>query len=98
MEQNMNKLIGVAVLAPFLFATESAWPQGMLLVFAADKVVKKYQTATCEELKAMKADPPSEKEEMGVDYLRNDSQARKYFVDKVAAPVLNKMFECGMIP
>jgi hypothetical protein len=31
-------------------------------------------------------------------FLRNDSQARMAFIDKIAAPVLNKMFECGMIP
>ena len=56
----------------------------MLLDFAADKVVKKYQTATCDELKAQKGEPPSEKEKMAVDFLRNDSQARKAFIDKVA--------------
>lgn len=33
-----------------------------------------------------------------VEFLRNDSQARKAFIEKIAAPVLNKMFECGMIP
>lgn len=25
-------------------------------------------------------------------------KAQKLFIDKIAAPVLNKMFECGMIP
>lgn len=28
----------------------------------------------------------------------DDAQARKAFIDKIAAPVLNKMFECGLIP
>jgi len=72
--------------------------QGMLLDFAADKVINKYQTATCDELKAMKSEPPTEKQKMVVQFLRNDSQARVAFINKIAAPVLNKMFECDMIP
>jgi uncharacterized protein YifE (UPF0438 family) len=72
--------------------------QGMLLDFAADKVINKYQTATCEQLKAQKDEPRTEREKMAIDFLRNDSQARVAFIDKVAAPILNKMFECGLIP
>jgi hypothetical protein len=30
--------------------------------------------------------------------LRNNPQMRTYFIDKIAGPVVNKMFECGMIP
>ena len=48
--------------------------------------------------KLQKGKPESDKEKMAVDFLRNDAQARKAFLDKIAAPVLNKMFECGMIP
>jgi hypothetical protein len=47
--------------------------QGMLLDFAADKVIKKYEAATCEQLKAQKGEPPSEKEKMAIEFLRNDS-------------------------
>jgi hypothetical protein len=72
--------------------------QGMLLDFAADKVITKFQTTSCEQLKLQKGKPESEKEKMAVDFLRNDAQARKAFLDRIAAPVLNKMFECGMIP
>jgi hypothetical protein len=65
----------------------------MLLDFAADKVIKKYESANCDELKAMKGQPPSEKEKMAINFLRDDPQrARKAFIDKIAAPVLNKMF------
>jgi len=94
----VNKLIAGATGFLALITAGAASAQGMLLDAAADKVVQKYQSASCEELKAMKGDAPSEKEKMAVEFLRNDSQARKYFVDKIAAPVLNKMFECGMIP
>jgi hypothetical protein len=72
--------------------------QGMLLDFAAEKVIKKYEAATCEQLKAQRNEPPSDREKMAIDFLRNDSQARVAFIDKIAAPVLNKMFECGLIP
>jgi hypothetical protein len=97
-ERSMIGSIGAAVFLAAMLVAGGAAAQGMLLDAAADKVVQKYQTASCEELKAMKSDAPSEKEKMAVEFLRNDSQARKYFVDKIAVPVLNKMFECGMIP
>jgi hypothetical protein len=33
-----------------------------------------------------------------IQTLRNDPQMRAAFLNKVAAPMANKMFECGMIP
>jgi hypothetical protein len=30
--------------------------------------------------------------------LRNDPQMRTEFLNRVAAPITNKLFECGMIP
>ena len=94
----MNKLIGIAAGLSALLVVGAASAQGMLLDFAADKVIAKYQTATCDELKAQKKEPPSAKEKEAIEFLRNDSQARISFIDKIAAPVLNKMFDCGMIP
>jgi len=47
---------------------------------------------------AQKDEPRTEREKMAIEFLRNDSQARVAFIDKVAAPILNKMFECGLIP
>jgi len=94
----VNKSIGAAVLISALIVARAASAQGMLLDFAADKVIKKYQTATCDDLKAQKKDPPTDKEKEAVQFLRNDSQARTFFINKIAAPVLNKMYDCGMIP
>jgi hypothetical protein len=94
----VRHLIGVAVTTSALFVAGAASAQGMLLDAAADKVIKKYQTATCDELKAQKKEPPSDKEKEAIEFLRNDSQARIFFINKIAAPVLNKMFDCGMIP
>jgi hypothetical protein len=95
---DVSKCIGIAAGISALIVAGAASAQGMLLDFAADKVIKKYQTATCDELKAQKKDPPSDKEKEAIEFLRNDSQARIFFINKIAAPVLNKMFDCGMIP
>jgi hypothetical protein len=94
----VKKSIGVVMFVAALIVAGDVAAQGMLLDFAADKVIQKYQGATCEQLRAQKNEPPSEKEKLAVEFLRNDSQARVAFIDKIAAPVLNKMFECGMIP
>ena len=93
----MNKTIGIAVGISALIVIGAASAQGMLLDAAADKVITKYQTATCEELKAQRNQPRTDKEKEAVEFLRNDSQARVFFIGKIAAPVLNKMFDCGMI-
>jgi hypothetical protein len=94
----VRKSIGVAVFLSALIVAGAVAAQGMLLDAAADKVIKKYEAATCDQLKAQKSEPPTEKEKVAVNFLRNDSQARVAFINKIAAPVLNKMFECGMIP
>ena len=94
----MNKSIGAAMMVSILIVAGAVSAQGMLLDFAADKVIKKYQTATCDELKAQRKEPPTDKEKEAIEFLRNDSQARIFFINKIAAPVLNKMYDCGMIP
>jgi hypothetical protein len=94
----VNKSIGVtAGVLALLMTGAAASAQGMLLDLAADKVITKYQTSTCEQLKAPKP-PPTDKEKEAIEFLRNDSQARVFFINKIAATVLNKMFDCGMIP
>jgi hypothetical protein len=45
-----------------------------------------------------KTQPKSEEEQRAVQFLRNDPQARIAFINQDAAPIVNKMFECGMIP
>jgi cytochrome c-type biogenesis protein CcmH/NrfG len=97
-ERNVKKSFGVAIFVSALIAAGAVAAQGMLVDAAADKVIAKYQAATCDQLKAQKAEPPSEKEKITLDLLRDDPKARVAFVDKIAAPVLNKMFECSMIP
>jgi hypothetical protein len=68
----------------------------------ADKVIQKYQTATCEQLWQERAQkgktPESPMEQRALGMLKSDAQMRAAFINKVAAPIANKMFECGMIP
>jgi hypothetical protein len=82
---------------------------GLLLVSGSDaqypamealakKVVQKYQQATCEQLLEKRGQPKSPQEQEAIQLLRNDPARRAAFLDKVAAPIANKMFECGMIP
>ena len=66
----------------------------------ADKVIQKYQTSTCEQLwvkKSQKA-PPSAEEQKAIAFLKSDPQMRAAFINKIAPPIANKMFDCGMIP
>ena len=68
----------------------------------ADKVIQKYQTSTCEQLwqeRAAKGKAPKpQMEQEALQMLKSDPQMRAAFINKVAAPIANKMFECGMIP
>jgi len=68
----------------------------------ADKVIQKYQTSSCQELMQKKSQPQPAKQEMieekALAMLRKDPQMRTEFLNRVAGPIANKMFECGMIP
>ena len=64
----------------------------------ADKVIQKYQTETCQQIAANKAAPPNDMQKKAIDELRKDPQLRQAFLNKVAGPIVNKMFDCGMIP
>jgi hypothetical protein len=67
----------------------------------AAKVVQKYTTSTCEQLwqkKEAPPQPPSPQEQKAIQFLKTDPQMRVVFINKVAAPIANKMFECGLIP
>jgi hypothetical protein len=66
----------------------------------AAKVIAKYQGATCEQLWEQKAAhaPPSMEEQRAIGLLKGDPQMRAVFINKIAPPIANKMFDCGMIP
>ena len=84
------------------FAAGIAYAQFPIMDRVADKVIQKYQTSTCEQLWREKAQgqgqPKPEMEQRAIQALKSDPQMRQAFFNKVSAPIVNKMFECGMIP
>ena len=71
-----------------------------MMDMVANKIIQKYQNSSCEQLwekKAQKA-PPSPQEQNVIQMLKGDPQMRQAFINKIAAPIANKMFDCGMIP
>jgi len=64
----------------------------------AQRVIQKYQSSTCEQLWAARGQPKSAEEQKIIQLLQGDPQMRTVFINEIAAPVANKMFECGLIP
>ena len=84
--------------APVLLFAGISNAQYPLLDKAANKVIQKYQNSSCEQLWQERGQLKTQREQEAVNFLRNDPQMRRMFIDRVAAPIANKMFECGMIP
>lgn len=94
-------LLGCMLLAGVLVTEGQAPSQYPILDKVADKVIQKYQTSTCEQLQAKKQappQPPSPMEVKAIEQLRKDPQMRHHFLNKIAGPIANKLFECGMVP
>jgi len=98
----MSKHSWPFVLVSGFLAAGVAHAQHPILDAIANKVVQKYQSATCEQLwqerAAGKNKPKPEAEQRLVEMMRNDAQLRAEFFNRVSAPIVSKMFECGMIP
>jgi hypothetical protein len=95
-----KRVLAVAVVATGVAAI--AYAQYPIMDIVADKVIQKYQTSTCEQLWQEKAqkqgEPKPEMEQRAIQLLKQDPQMRQAFFNKISAPIVNKMFECGMIP
>ena len=95
-----KKIFAVAVVATAVAGI--AYAQFPIMDRVADKVIQKYQTSTCEQLWQEKAEgqgkPKPEMEQRAIQALKGDPQMRQAFFNKVSARIVNKMFECGMIP
>jgi len=89
-------------LVVLLYAGIAGAQQYPIMEQVAQKVIQKYQNSSCEELAQQRAHPPmgqkAQVEQRVVQLLRDDPQMREAFIDRVAAPIANKLFECGMIP
>ncbi len=88
--------IGFTLLRP----SDAKAQQFPLVDKVADKVVQKYMNSSCEQLWQKKAEhaPPSPQEQKAIQLLKTDPQMRTEFINRIAAPIANKMFECGLVP
>jgi hypothetical protein len=97
-----RKTLFAAAATAAVAAAGIAYAQFPVMDMVANKVIQKYQTSTCEQLWQERAQgqgkPKPEMEQRAMKLLREDPQMRQAFFDKVAGPIVNKMFECGMIP
>jgi hypothetical protein len=86
----------IAVLV--LFAGLACAQDYPILNMVADRVIEKYRSASCEQVWQDKEKPKGEMEKNLIQMLKENPQMRQVFIDKVAATVANKMFECGLVP
>jgi len=98
----MGKRFGLFAVPALLYAGIANAQQYPIMDKLADKVVQKYQSSSCQDLMQKKSQPQTGKREMveekAMEMLRKDPQMRTEFLNRVAGPIANKMFECGMIP
>lgn len=94
----MLRIARNTALALALMGVGAASAQYPILDLIANNVVQKYGSMNCEQLWQQKGKPKSQQEMELANMLRNDPHMRIVFINKIAAPVVNKMFECGMIP
>jgi hypothetical protein len=69
-----------------------------MLDMLAGMVVENYKSSSCEDLKGKKGGPPPQIVAAAVSFLRSNPPLRVKFINKIAAPIANKMFDCGMVP
>jgi len=96
-KQGKALAVGLLVMLTMMLVGVAA-AQHPILDMMAGKVVEKYQQSTCEQLWEQRGKPKSAQEQQAITILRGDPQLRAEFLNKIAAPVANKMFECGLIP
>ncbi len=92
----------LGVLSVSLIGGVAVAQQYPMLDRIANRVVQKDKSASCEQLWEQRAakqnQPRSAAEERLIQLLREDPGMRAEFFRRVSAPIVTKMFECGMIP
>ena len=94
----MIRKMAVIAAVPVALAAALVYAQMPIVDAAAAKVAQKYQSSSCEQLWQNRGKAPSPEEARILNFLKQDQAARQEFFNKIAGPVMNKMFECGMIP
>jgi hypothetical protein len=110
LEQVMTKrhysLVGASALGAAVLGFTWLHPSGAqaqqypIMNDFANKIIQKYTSSSCEQLWEKKAAhaPPTAEEQRIIGFLRSDPQMRAAFINQIAPPIANKMFDCGMIP
>ena len=95
----MIKRLGLVIVmsAPF-FASHAGAQQYPMVDKVAEKVVQKYQSSSCEQLYQQRQQPKPQMEQNMIQMLHGDPGMRQEFINRVAGPIANKLFECGLIP
>ena len=88
----------VALVFVLMFVGIAGAQEFPIMDMIANNVIMKYQTSNCEQLWKQKSEPKSAKEQEFMQILHSNPQMRTAFINKVAPTIVNKMFECGMIP
>ena len=94
----MVKRICITTAVALAIGAGVAWAQYPIMDMVANKVIQKYQSSSCEQLWQNRGKAAGPEEARVINFLKTDSQMREAFFNKIAGPVMNKMFECGMIP
>jgi hypothetical protein len=96
----MSGLFSVLGLTLLHISNADAQQQFPIMDKIAEKVIQKYQISSCQQLQQKESQkaPPSPQEIKAIQFLHSDPQMRVAFINKVAPPIANKMFECGLIP
>ena len=82
-------------------ATSGAQTPHPMLEAIANNVVQKYQRSSCEQIQAERSRGPqqhTDMEQRAVQIMRTNPDIRTEFINRVAAPIANKLFECGLLP
>jgi hypothetical protein len=99
MTKHVLSLAALGIAAVAIVARAQQFP---MIDMAANRLIQKYQSSSCEQLwqqRSQKQNQPKTPEEQhAISMLQNNPQMRAAFIDKVAAPIANKLFDCGMIP
>lgn len=99
---------GLIPIAMLLTACSGTLSKEDLLDAAATLVINKYQNSSCEEVAQMqpqsgenaqaKTGPEAAVQEKAMELLKNNPEMREQFINRVAGPIANKMFECNLVP
>jgi hypothetical protein len=94
----MSKRFWLIAAIGALIGASVAYAQYPIMDMVANKVIQKYQGSSCEQLWQNRGKQESPEEQRVMGFLKSDPQMRQAFFNQIAGPVMNKMFECGMIP